>query len=64
MAADCAARRGGQVLVIEALTSDEWTELSAEDFESRYIRSSKPVAGPALLHYFYTSWSPPLCSSA
>lgn len=43
LAADCAARRGGPVLVVEALTSDEWTDLSAEDFESRYIRASKPV---------------------
>ena len=31
------------MLVIETLTSDEWTDLTAEDFESRYIRSSKPV---------------------
>jgi hypothetical protein len=43
LAADCAARRGGPVLVVEALTSDEWTELSAEDFESRFVRTSKPV---------------------
>lgn len=43
LAADCAARRGGPVLVIEALTSDEWALLSAEDFEARYIRVSKPV---------------------
>ena len=43
LAADCAARRGGPVLSIEALTSDEWTELSAEDFESRYVRASRPV---------------------
>ena len=43
LAADCSARRGGPVLVIETLTSDEWTDLTAEDFESRYIRSSKPV---------------------
>ena len=43
LAADCSTRRGGPVLIVDELTSDEWTDLSAEDFESRYIRVSKPV---------------------